>query len=171
MLLAPPLWGVWAAAPYFHNGSVPKLMGVLDPAVDRPRIWRRVSAPARPDQDGQVVMGYDTDLARAYDFERLGWHYEELQCGQIGTLPFIDCDPLDGDAPPLPERLLTALYTEIALAWNLPRVDMLGMSNAQIEARKIYNTNEHSQGNQGHAFTAVLTDAERRAILEYLKTL
>jgi endo-cleaving rubber dioxygenase len=170
-LLTPPLWGVWAAAPYFHNGSVPNVAGVLDPARERPRIWRRVSAPARADQAGQVVMGYDTDLQRAYDFDALGWKYEALECGQLGTLPFIDCDPLRPERDPLFEQLLGRLYTEIAIAWNLPRIDMTGMTNPQIEARKIYNTNEYSQGNGGHDFTAVLTAAERRALLEYLKTL
>ena len=37
--LAPPLWGLWASAPYFHNGSVPNLRGVLFPE-ERPSLWR-----------------------------------------------------------------------------------------------------------------------------------
>ncbi len=171
ILLAPPLWGTWASAPYFHNGSVPNIWGVLDPSSERPRIWRRVSAPAREDQVGQVVMGYDTDLDRAYDHEKLGWKYDEITCGQTGTTPFVDCDPMNPDQAPILEQVLGELYTNIAILWNLPRADMIGMSNAQVEARKIYNTNEYSQGNQGHDFAAVLTDAERRAIIEYLKTL
>ena len=54
---APPLQGVWATAPYFHNGSVPTLDAVLDPSL-RPAIFRRSLTP----QD--------------YDFERVGWPYE-----------------------------------------------------------------------------------------------
>jgi mono/diheme cytochrome c family protein len=38
--VAPPLDGVWATAPYFHNGSVPTLWHVLHPA-ERPAVWRR----------------------------------------------------------------------------------------------------------------------------------
>ncbi len=38
--VAPPLDGVWASAPYFHNGSVPTLWHLLH-ASDRPRIWKR----------------------------------------------------------------------------------------------------------------------------------
>jgi mono/diheme cytochrome c family protein len=38
--VAPPLDGVWASAPYFHNGSVPTLWHVLHPAA-RPTAWRR----------------------------------------------------------------------------------------------------------------------------------
>lgn len=38
--VAPPLLGIWASAPYFHNGSVPTLWHVLNPK-SRPRIWRR----------------------------------------------------------------------------------------------------------------------------------
>lgn len=38
--VAPPLDGVWASAPYFHNGSVPTLWHVLNPA-QRPAVWLR----------------------------------------------------------------------------------------------------------------------------------
>jgi mono/diheme cytochrome c family protein len=38
--VAPPLDGVWASAPYFHNGSVPTLWHVLHPGK-RPTVWRR----------------------------------------------------------------------------------------------------------------------------------
>jgi len=44
-------------------------------------------------------------------------------------------------------------------------------SDQQLENRKIYNTHMYGQGNGGHQFTSVLTDQERKAILEYLKTL
>ena len=38
--VAPPLDGIWASAPYFHNGSVPTLWHVLHPA-ERPKVWKR----------------------------------------------------------------------------------------------------------------------------------
>jgi mono/diheme cytochrome c family protein len=37
---APPLDGIWASAPYFHNGSAPTLWAVMNPAK-RPRVWKR----------------------------------------------------------------------------------------------------------------------------------
>jgi hypothetical protein len=37
--VAPSLEGVWATAPYFHNGSVPTLYHVLFPD-ERPTVWR-----------------------------------------------------------------------------------------------------------------------------------
>ena len=40
-----------------------------------------------------------------------------------------------------------------------------------IEDRKIFNTNLYSKQNTGHEWTKALTDAERRALIEYLKTL
>jgi len=58
--LAPPLVGIWARAPYFHNGSVPDLMGVLDP-TQRPAMWRRVE-----------LDGSD------YDPLRIGLRYEAV---------------------------------------------------------------------------------------------
>ncbi len=53
---APPLDGVWATAPYFHNGSVPTVAHVLD-SDSRPRVWTRTY---RTDKDD-------------YDKARLGW--------------------------------------------------------------------------------------------------
>lgn len=38
--VAPPLDGIWASAPYFHNGSVPTLWHVLHPQ-ERPKVWKR----------------------------------------------------------------------------------------------------------------------------------
>ncbi|MFM8579095.1 MAG: cytochrome c [Planctomycetaceae bacterium] len=38
--VAPPLDGIWASAPYFHNGSVPTLWHVLHPE-SRPVVWTR----------------------------------------------------------------------------------------------------------------------------------
>lgn len=38
--VAPPLDGIWATAPYFHNGSVPTLWHVLHPD-ERPTVWKR----------------------------------------------------------------------------------------------------------------------------------
>lgn len=57
--LAPPLVGVWARPPYFHNGSVPDLIGVLDPSK-RPTRWRRLGSEREH-----------------YDVERVGLRYEE----------------------------------------------------------------------------------------------
>lgn len=156
--LAPPLYGVWASAPYFHNGSVPNLWEVLKPS-DRKKIWRRVSA-APPASQGAFVMGFDTSL-EAYDSDKLGWKYEALECGS-GAL---DCDA------PEPETLGGALdkLLNTGLVWNFNNAPIL--TDEQAEERKIYNTTKYSQSNAGHEFTAVLTDDERVAILEYLKTL
>ena len=163
--LAPPLYGVWASAPYFHNGSVPNVWEVLK-AEDRKPIWRRVSAPSPSGLD--VVTGFDTNLQRAYDEERLGWHYEEIDCGPGGATPFLTCNNFEQVESTVIQQLRAVLYRAIGLSWNLA---LPVMSDRQIESRKIYNTGEYSQSNEGHRFTDVLTDTERRAIIEYLKTL
>ena len=167
--LAPPLYGVWATAPYLHNGAVPNVWGLLKPD-DRPALWRRQSAPAPAGQQGQVVMGFDVSMARAYDPEKLGWKYEELSCGD-GTVPLLECS-LNGDSSPVFQDLLAQLYGNLIASWNLGQLPtFLQITPDQVENRKIYNTHLYSQGNEGHDFTVVLTDAERRAIIEYLKTL
>jgi hypothetical protein len=59
---APPLDGVWATAPYFHNGSVPTLYNVLN-SKSRPRIYTR---------------SYRTE-EEAYDKVRIGWKVTVLE--------------------------------------------------------------------------------------------
>jgi mono/diheme cytochrome c family protein len=60
--IAPPLDGIWATAPYLHNGSVPSLEVLLSPS-DRPRYWRHV-------------------IPRVYDRNAVGWRFEPLAAGQ-----------------------------------------------------------------------------------------
>lgn len=59
--LAQPMAGIWARAPYFHNGSVPDLASVLAPE-ERPLRWRRVGSAAAD-----------------YDPVRVGWRYETVK--------------------------------------------------------------------------------------------
>lgn len=61
---APPLDGIWATAPFLHNGSVPTIEAVIDPS-QRPIYWRRADFDS---------TNYDTD--------RLGWPHESLTYGQ-----------------------------------------------------------------------------------------
>jgi len=72
--VAPPLDGIWATAPYFHNGSVPTLAAVLD-SSSRPSIWLRdfegrgydVGAP------GLVYEEVPSDTTDAYDTTVAGY--------------------------------------------------------------------------------------------------
>src|SRR5207248_11756485 len=59
---APPLDGLWATAPYLHNGSAPTVYHVLNSKA-RPKFFTR---------------SYRTDLD-AYDPVRLGWKFDELK--------------------------------------------------------------------------------------------
>jgi hypothetical protein len=108
---APPLDGIWATAPYLHNGSVPTLYHLLN-SKTRPAVFTR---------------SYRTD-ANSYDRERVGWKVQVL----------------DREASP-----------------ELPA----------LERRKIYDTRETGRGNGGHTFGDDLSEGERRAVIEYLKTL
>jgi mono/diheme cytochrome c family protein len=108
---APPLDGIWATAPYLHNGSVPTVYHMLN-SKTRPRVFTR---------------SYRTDRD-AYDAEKLGWKVQVLE------------------GPPDP---------------GLPA----------YERRKVYDTTQPGRGNGGHTFGDALTEDERWAVIEYLKTL
>jgi hypothetical protein len=110
--VAPPLDGIWATAPYLHNGSVPNVAALLDSGA-RPAYWQRV--------------GSDTALA-SYDQTSLGWKTRALAQGKKGV-----SDP-----------------------------DL---------AKSIYDSSLPGYSNGGHTYGDALTEGERTAVLEYLKTL
>jgi hypothetical protein len=171
--LAPPLYGVWATAPYLHNGSVPNVWEILKPS-DRKPLWRRKSKPARSDQTLTAVMGFDTDLHRAFDGQKLGWKYDVIQCEwrsffNPSVSPHINCEPDNPYESPLVQEILAGLYSNLIVTWNILFPPTI--TRQQMEDRKIYNTHMFGQGNEGHTFNSVLTDTERLAIIEYLKTL
>lgn len=104
--LAPPLDGVWASAPYFHNGAAPTLWAVMNPQ-NRPAVWKRT-------EDG-------------YDQVNVGLEVEIL-------------DEVPAGLPPRQHRMY-------------------------------YDTSHYGNSAAGHTFPDVLTDEEKRAVIEYLKTL
>ena len=95
---ARPLYGIWAAAPYLHNGSVPTLYHLLLPPHQRPKTF---------------ALG-----ARDYDPEKLGFVVNTNCSSQ-------DC---------------------------------------------LVDTSETGDGNGGHIWGTDLTESDRMALLEYLKT-
>jgi mono/diheme cytochrome c family protein len=120
--VAPPLVGVWASAPYFHNGSVPTIEAVLD-SSQRPEIWSR-----------------DHRDPFAYDLERVGMAYKTISRAEF------DESAARADGKPL-------------------------FAQAVIDHTANYDTLAFGHGNQGHTFGDRLTAAERRAIIEFLKSL
>ena len=60
---APPLDGIWATAPYLHNGSVPTLAALLESST-RPKFWTR---------------SFDSN---DYDEAAVGWLFTPLDHGQ-----------------------------------------------------------------------------------------
>jgi hypothetical protein len=163
---AQPLHGVWASGPYFHNGSVPTVWDVLKPA-DRPAVWLRQRVPESEAAPATGDRGFDTDLARAYDYDKLGWKYEVLACDARTDLSALSCH-IQEAAPTVSDFLLMP-FKVVADYFSPPYV---GDPKANTVAqRAIYNTHAYSKDNHGHEFTKVLTDAERRALIEYLKTL
>jgi mono/diheme cytochrome c family protein len=105
--VAPPLDGVWASAPYFHNGSVPTLWDVLHPDT-RPKVWRRVT--------------------------------DELDESKVGL--------------------------------TVESVDRIPLTQSDMAVRRQYfDTQRFGKSNRGHEYPNALTEAEKRAVLEFLKTL
>jgi hypothetical protein len=98
------LHGIWATAPYLHNGSVPTLDDLLKPSAQRPATFR---------------------VGRAYDINRLGLAADQPGSGY--------------------QRATTGCEER-------------GSGNSRC-------------GHEGAAFGTDLADPDRKALLEYLKTL
>jgi len=96
-----PLDGIWARAPYLHNGSVPTLRDLLEPPSDRPKIFYR-----------------GDDL---YDQRKVGFAYETPQAKDRGMF--------------------------------------------------LFDTGIPGNGNGGHEYGTGLSDEDKAALVEYLKTL
>jgi len=158
---APPLHGTWATAPYLHNGSVPTIEQVLK-SSDRPAIWRRQLQTIGP------VTGFDQSLSRAYDFERLGWKHEVLACDQLPGNPLFNCNPVAPEEPSVTETVMNLLYS--GFNWSA-LVVVPDIAPGGEDKRFVYDTRKLGNGKGGHDFTDVLTGQERRAVIEYLKTL
>jgi mono/diheme cytochrome c family protein len=105
--VAPPLDGIWASAPYLHNGSVPTLWHLLHPS-ERPIVWKRAD--------------------EAYDTDRVG--------PQIETFSDLPSDAIEG--------------------W---------------QRRQYFDTRAFGKSAAGHTFPEALSEDQRRAVLEYLKSL
>jgi hypothetical protein len=108
---APPLDGIWATAPYLHNGSVPTVYHLLKSDA-RPNLFTRSYGTGKDD----------------YDPVKVGWKVQVL-----------DRAP-SADTPP-------------------------------IERRKVYDTSQRGRSNAGHVYGDDLSEDERMAVIEYLKTI
>lgn len=72
--VAPPLDGIWASAPYLHNGSVPTLWHLLHPK-DRPTVWRRIALSLDEEAIGLVVETRE-DLPPKLSSAQRRWYFD-----------------------------------------------------------------------------------------------
>jgi len=105
--VAPPLDGIWASAPYLHNGSVPTLWHLLHSDA-RPTIWKRT-------EDG-------------YNRQRVGLEIETFD-------------------------------------------EVQATEKSAVQRRRYFDTQVLGKGSGGHTFPDMLSEDEKREVLEFLKTL
>jgi hypothetical protein len=131
---------------------------------DRSRVWKRQQTSANV---LGTNAGYDTSYA-AYDFTKLGWKATPLACGNnVANDPFLPCSQNMATIDILFANFANVAANHNSLAYQSPPP----ITQKQIRSRMIFNSYLYGLGNQGHDFTQSLTDTERWAIIEYLKTL
>jgi hypothetical protein len=72
--VAPPLDGLWASAPYLHNGSVPTLWHLLHPD-QRPEVWKRTQLSLDSEKMGLHVETVSSLPKRLKPAERR-WYFD-----------------------------------------------------------------------------------------------
>lgn len=82
--VAPPLDGVWASPPYFHNGSVPTLWHVLNPS-ERPVVWRRVDESLDEERVGFRIEETDGIPRTEKDVAARRTYFDTRQFGKSNT--------------------------------------------------------------------------------------
>jgi hypothetical protein len=82
---ARPLNGVWATAPYLHNGSVPSLYWLLKPASERPRQFCMGARDFDPQQVGFRVVAGEAASCRTGEtlFSMTGSDGEEINGNSV----------------------------------------------------------------------------------------
>jgi len=81
--VAPPLDGIWASAPYLHNGSVPTLWHLLHPE-SRPKVWRRIAIALDEERVGLVVEEIDHVPPKLSLAERR-WYFDTSVTGKSAS--------------------------------------------------------------------------------------
>ena len=81
--VAPPLDGIWASAPYLHNGSVPTLWHLLHPQ-ERPIIWRRTELGLDTTKMGLSVEEL-SEMPKGIKNAARRWYFETSQFGKSAT--------------------------------------------------------------------------------------
>lgn len=77
---AKPLQGVWATAPYLHNGSVPTLYDLLLPAAQRPNTF-----PVGQKDYDPVHVGFETDPKKITDHSVKPFPFDASRPGNLNT--------------------------------------------------------------------------------------
>ena len=62
-------------------------------------------------------------------------------------------------------------YDQVRVGWKVREVSPPDVKALSPERRKVYDTTQPGRGNGGHFYGDELSEAERRAVIEYLKTL
>jgi hypothetical protein len=91
--------GIWATAPYLHNGSVPTLFDLLLPANQRPRKFFLGTREYDPDKVGYVTLEAAPGNTFAYETQdEMGnqidgnWNSGHVYDGNFSNLPPVEAD-------------------------------------------------------------------------------
>lgn len=147
-----PLDGLWARAPYLHNGSIPTLADLLNEPCLSLADLARVGLPdaktlstleQHPERVAEIIRKARSEKLRPPVFYRGDDEYDPVNVG-------FRCDrPVSGDGRPL------FLYSTVTVR----------------DGRIVFLVGNGHQGHTGEPYGTTLSDDEKRALVEYQKRL
>ena len=164
---ARPLNGIWATAPFFHNGSVPNLYEVLIPAKEREErfyLGTKRFDPVRVGfKPGKFTGGFELNT-RLSGNHNSGHEFRNLTLGELeGTLKI-----------EAPSPLVASEDARWAAALGVSMVDWQALGNAE-RLGKVRESTATLIRELGFVVKgllgAELTETERWELVEYLKSL
>ncbi|MGC1276221.1 MAG: hypothetical protein WBC44_21160 [Planctomycetaceae bacterium] len=183
--VATPLTAIWLRAPYLHNGSVPTLWDLLHPSLPPPE------AEALVDTIGDAALGRNDVADRLHTLlDKAGAPTqapERVRTELDALKPLVDqvveTARSRGYRPPLFYRgsniLTTRSFDDDSSSEQQDERRLVGFVHTSdgLDDRRLavpYATFVRGNGNRGHEgsrYGTDLNDQQRRALVEYLKTL
>jgi len=134
---AKTLKGIWATAPFLHNGSVPTIFDLLHPAAERPKTFRLGTREYDPVKLGYVYEGdrfqtaanaqpftFDTRISGNWNTGHEWWFYSRLSDqDRYDIIEFLKTFNDEGDyqfTRPDPSQLPPTVRALFPLPWATP---------------------------------------------------
>ena len=167
---ARPLDGIWATAPYLHNGSIPNLYELLSPASQRSRHFHTGGREFDCEHvglyadAGHGTFEFDTNIPGNFN---CGHEFRNLTLEEFEQ--YSDRPSCNSDSQSIVERWARVLDTGATEYKSMTKDERF--LRLRAKTRQVLQADSASHPRPSGLLGAEFTDDERRELIAYLKTL